>query len=280
MSDANSKALALVPRSIDEVTSLAERLAKSTLLPSAMRGKEADVLFTIMAGQELGFAPMASIRAFHTIEGKPSMAAEAMVALVLASGKAKYFRRVGEGTAESVTYETWRVGDPEPRRCTWTIAMARTAGLHTKDNWRTYPRPQLSARAKSELAKDVYPDVLAGIYSTEEVLDWSGDVPSALPAAPAAQRNADAVDAEVVSESIEHPAFKLIDAAPTVDALKALGKSELTQLKGAQRAEAKRRYDARMAVLEKAKCDGEHGEPRCADPECWNGNAPQEEVAS
>lgn len=160
--------MAIIPRTIDECTNLAERLAKSELLPKALRNKVPDVLMTIMAGQEMGLAPMASLRAFHVIEGKPVMSADGMVAIVLGSGKAVYFDRIEESVT-SVTYETLRVGSKAPRRCTWTIEMAKTAALHLKDNWRAHPRAMLAARAKSELARDVYPDVLAGCFTADEI---------------------------------------------------------------------------------------------------------------
>lgn len=34
-------------------------------------------------------------------------------------------------------------------------------------------------------------------------------------------------------------------------------------------------YAERFAPGTKVKCDGNHGGPRCADPECWNDSAPQ-----
>lgn len=162
------RSLAIIPRTIDECTNLAERLAKSELLPKALRGKVPDVLMTIMAGAEMGLAPMASLRAFHVIEGKPVMSADGMVAICLGSGKAVYFDRVEESD-KSVTYQTLRVGSKEPRRCTWTIEMAKQAALHLKDNWRAHPRAMLAARAKAELARDVYPDVLAGCFTADEL---------------------------------------------------------------------------------------------------------------
>lgn len=174
----------ITPRTLPEMIDIAERLAKSSLLPEALRGKVPEVLMQIMAGQELGLYSMASLRSFNIIAGKPVMGADAMVAVVLGSGKAEYFRRVGEGTDKSVTYETKRRGQ-EAQRCTWTIEMAKAAALHQKDNWRTFPRAMLASRAKSELARDVYPDVLAGCYSTDEVGDTTPSTP-----------RSDAVDAE------------------------------------------------------------------------------------
>lgn len=168
----DSKALAVRPTAIiptDEsgFASMAERFSKSTLIPTALRAKPEDVLVTLMAGNELGFSPMASLRAVHVVQGKPILAADAMVALVLGRGAAKFFRCVS-ATNESVTYETHRDGDPEPVRETWTIEDATRAGLMGNDNWKKYPRQMLKARCKSVLARDVYPDVLAGCYEEGE----------------------------------------------------------------------------------------------------------------
>lgn len=173
----DTKALAIIPKTITELMTLSELLAKSELLPKALRGKVPDVAMTILAGQEMGLTPMAALRNFHVIEGKPVMSADGMVALALGSGKALYFRRVEE-TNDIVTYETLRVGDDKPKRCSWTKQMAKDAGLNTKDNWRLYPRAMLAARAKAELARDVYPDVLAGCAATEEVADWQRPDPA------------------------------------------------------------------------------------------------------
>jgi len=241
-----TESLALIPRTIDECTSLAERLAKSTLIPEAMRDKMPNVLVTILAGQELGLAPMAALRSIHVIEGKPVLGADAMVAVVLGSGKAEYFTRVEEGP-ESVTYETKRVGATSPRRCTWTKDMAKVAGLHLKDNWRGYLRAMLASRAKTELARDVYPDVLAGCYSHDEARDgdWGGDRASAPPT-----KHADAVDAEIVTPPNDEPWGPEIDAAETEDQLKAIA-PKLAKLEGEEKARAKRRYGNRLGWIKR-----------------------------
>lgn len=202
-------ATVIVPRTLAEVIDLAERLSKSTLLPDALKGKVPDVLMQIMAGQELGLYSMASLRSFNIISGKPVMSADAMVAVVLGSGKAEYVRRI-EATDERATYATKRRGEPE-QRCTWTMEMAKKAALHQKDNWRTYPRAQLSARAKAELMRDVYPDVLAGCFTPDEVDDRT-------PTAVAVQTDArtDAIDAEF-TDSPTQPPFSPADYPELAD---------------------------------------------------------------
>lgn len=168
-----NNALAIIPKTLGEVESLAEKFAKSTLIPDALRNKPADVLVSIMAGSELGLTPMAAIRGVSVIQGKPVLNADTMVALVLGSGLAEFFRPKGQATDTSATYETKRKGESDVQTCTWTIEDAKRAELTGKDNWKKNPRAMLKARAKSMLARDVYPDVLAGCFTEDEAREFS-----------------------------------------------------------------------------------------------------------
>jgi hypothetical protein len=236
-------ALTIVPRTVDEFNDLAERFAKSSLLPKSMQGKAPDVLVTIMAGAEMGLSPMASLRAIHVIEGKPVLSADGMVALVLGSGKAKYFTRVAESDT-SVTYETCRVGTDTPRQCTWTLAQAKAAALEKKDNWRMYPRAMLASRAKAELARDVYPDVLMGCY-TEDEIERSSPIGVSLPTPSPAN---DVTDAEVVSDEPAPPEIAQLEAATTRAEVKALA-SKLADLAEPWKTQARERYSARLKEI-------------------------------
>lgn len=247
-----TESLAIIPRSVEELESLAERLAKSTLIPAAMRDKMPNVLVTIMAGQEMGLAPMAALRSIHVIEGKPVISADGMVAVVLGSGRALYFTRVEESDT-AVTYETHRKGDPHPRRCTWTLEMAKAAGLNLKDNWRAYRRAMLASRAKAELARDVYPDVLAGVMSHDEASDAPFTAPATAPARPMYSPTADVIDAEVVSEtSVDVPPWALeIDACETETQLTEMAPN-LVKLPDGEKALAKARYKERLHLIRKS----------------------------
>src|SRR5678815_3623595 len=128
-----SKALSIIPRTVDDVRNLARMFSASSLLPPDLRGKEADVFVSIIAGQELGLPPMAAIRGVHVIKGRPILSADTMVGVVLGRGVAEYFSCVEEN-GTSVTYETKRAGSPKPQRCTWTMEDAKRAGLNG-DNW-------------------------------------------------------------------------------------------------------------------------------------------------
>jgi hypothetical protein len=240
----STNALTIVPRSLDEVNSLAETLSKSTLLPEALKGKTADIAVQVLAGAELGLAPMASIRGVHIVQGKPLLAADTMVALCLSSGLAEYFSCVEE-TADKVTYETKRMGSPHPQRATWSDEDTKTAGLNTKDNWRLHKKQMRRARAKAILARDVYPDVLAGCFDPDEVHVDARDSGVAL--------REDAIDAEVIeTPTVVRSLLDDIDTAPSEDALKALAPSVRDQIPPQFKDEANRRYKARLATLREA----------------------------
>ena len=134
------------------------------------------VLSTLMLGRELGLPAMAALRSVHIIEGKHSLSAELMVALVLKSGMAEYFRVV-ETTDRICTYETKRKGNEKPLSLSYTIEQAELAGLlyvrpgKQPGNWHKIPKQMLRARCKSELARLEYPDLLAGLYTPEELRD-------------------------------------------------------------------------------------------------------------
>jgi hypothetical protein len=240
----------IAPRTFSEMLDLADRLSKSNLLSAELRNKPADVLMQIMAGQELGLHAIVSMSSFSIINGKPVLDAKTAVALVLASGKCEYFRRV-EAVEGKVTYATKRKGEPE-QRCTWTIDMAKKAALHQKDNWRTFERQMLAARAKSELANDVYPDVLKGIGIREEIMDRDGVIDAEFVDMPAADQET----------TIDAPEVLAIDDMQTVEALKAQGLL-VAQLKltGSTAERANGRYKARMAWLKSQPAAASAPEP-------------------
>lgn len=155
----------LDPRSMKEARALATDMHASRLFSAY--GNPQSVLATVLAGRELGFQAMASLRAFHVIEGKSVLSAEAIRALVLRSGKAKYFRCT-ERTATRATFETKR-GDDPPLTLSYTIEEAQTAGsAKAGSGYTKNPADMLVARASAKLARLVYPDVTNGMYAAEE----------------------------------------------------------------------------------------------------------------
>lgn len=158
------------PQNIEEAMKLAGMLSDSGLVPSALRGKPADVLVVLMKGRELGLSPMASLGNIHVIEGKATLSSDLIQGLVLDSGVCEYFRLV-ESTNAVARYVTKRKDSEHETPMEFTIEDAKNAGLLNKDNWRKYPKAMLRARAAADLLREVYPDVCAGLYDADEADD-------------------------------------------------------------------------------------------------------------
>lgn len=151
-----------------EAWRLAEKIAGTAFVPSALRGKPESVLACMLAGNELGLPLMTSLSKIHVVDGRPGLAAETMRALVLSAGHELW---IEEKSNTAVTVGGKRAGSPREQRVTWTLDDARAAGLAAKDNWKKYPRAMLTARAMAELCRDLFPDVIGGLYAVEELAD-------------------------------------------------------------------------------------------------------------
>ena len=159
----------LDPRSMKDARILAKDMHDSRMFSAY--GSPQAVLSTVMVGRELGLPAMASLRGIHNIEGRHALSAQLMVALILKSGLAEYFDPV-EFDETHATYETLRKGSRKPITLTHTIDMARIAGLvKDKSNWVKVPTDMLVARAQSRLARMVYPDIVGGLYTPDELAE-------------------------------------------------------------------------------------------------------------
>ena len=157
--------LALIRR---DMAALCADIGTSNLLPGPLRGKPADLMVILLTGEELGISPMKAVRSIYVVDGKPTLSADLMGGLVMASPVCVYLRpvRVDDRAAE---YETLRRGWPEPMRMSYTIEQAQNAGLAGKGNWAKHPAAMLRARCIAALVRAAYPDIMMGIYETDEL---------------------------------------------------------------------------------------------------------------
>jgi len=113
--------------------------------------------------------PAVAMRDFHVIQGRPALKADAMLArFQQAGGKVDW----KEYTDEKVTgvFSHPQGGTLE---LSWTLAKAKAIGIANKDNWKNYPRAMLRARVVSEGIRSVYPGCVVGVYTPEEVQDFT-----------------------------------------------------------------------------------------------------------
>jgi hypothetical protein len=155
------------PTNIEQAMTLATTLSKSGLIPDSLRNKPADVLVVLMTGRELGLGPMQALRGIAVINGKPVLSADLLVAQCLRHRDVCEWFRLVESTDKAARYETKRAGS-EPVAMAWTIEQANAAGLTGKGPWKAHTAAMLRARCSAALARAVYPDLVGGMYETDE----------------------------------------------------------------------------------------------------------------
>jgi hypothetical protein len=156
---------------------VATKLVTTSFVPEVFRNKPHEATAAILAGDELGFSPMASLRAFDVIQGTAAPKAITQRAVVQSRGHDIW--KV-ESTSTRAIFRGRRAGSNEVQESVWTIERARQLGLAGKPNWKNQPEAMLIARATAECSRLVASDALLGIpYAAEELADGVyGDLPS------------------------------------------------------------------------------------------------------
>lgn len=157
---------------VADVSRLASHIADTEFVPKGLRGSAPATAAAMLYGREVGLPPMTALNMTHVVEGKPGLSAEGMRALVLAAGHDIEFT---ETTGAVCRMRARRRGAERWTELAWTIDMARAAELTGKSNWKKYPRALLQARCTTELCRMVFPDVIHGFRSVEELEDMRGE---------------------------------------------------------------------------------------------------------
>ena len=150
------------------IVALANEISETEFVPAALRGNSPAVAACILFGREIDVAPMHALQNIHIIEGRPSVSAEQMRAMVLAAGHEIAF---GETSGAKCEIKGRRKGSQVWTVVEWTAAMADAAQLLGKKNWIRYRGDMLIARASAKLCRMIFADVVRGMRTTEELED-------------------------------------------------------------------------------------------------------------
>ena len=143
-----------------------ERMAVAIAKSGLFGVKTPDQALSLMLlAQAEGLHPAIAARDYHIIDGKPALKADAMLARFMAAGGRVEWHELSD-TEVAATFSHPASGS---LRISWTIEMAARAELTKKDNWRKYPRAMLRSRVVSEGIRSVYPGVITGVYTADEL---------------------------------------------------------------------------------------------------------------
>ena len=159
---------------------MADVMAKSGLLPKTLDTKE-KVFIALQWGVELGLSPMVAVTNIAVVNGRPTLSADIMYAIVRNNPDyAGIEWRRKDNTVADVVIKRRNGNAVEEFNGYYDVDMAKRAGLFDKENWRKYPERMLKHRALSFALRDAFPDVLAGLYNPDEMADTT---PQAAPPA-------------------------------------------------------------------------------------------------
>lgn len=128
------------------------------------------IVMAITRGYELGMTPHQSLTSIIVIEGRYSLSAEAMRALVLSNLRAdrgEYFIVNSDDT--KAVAKAFRYGWPEAQTRELTCAQLSKTNTGNNPNFKTRPRVMLSARVTSEACRDWFADITGGFYTPDEM---------------------------------------------------------------------------------------------------------------
>lgn len=148
-------------------TVLAQQFAASGLFPDLQ--SEAQAYVKVVAGQELGLGPLASVSGLNVIKGRVTFSANLLASMV--KRHPRYDYRVADHNERGCRIVFTEAGE-EIGVSTFTMDDAQRARLGGT-NWEKYPKAMLFARALTQGVRWFCPDVTAGAaaYSPEEIAD-------------------------------------------------------------------------------------------------------------
>lgn len=147
-----------------DIITLGKTLAASGYFRDARDASQAIV--KVLAGQELGISPIASMTGIFIVKEKVTLSANLIAAVIKRSGKYNY--RVCAMDNDACAIEFFEHGETIGLS-EFSMKDAAAAGL-SGGNWKSYPRNMLFARAMSNGAKWFCPDIFAGpIYTPDEL---------------------------------------------------------------------------------------------------------------
>jgi hypothetical protein len=157
-----------VIESLKEPMALGEVFIKSGMFADVK--SQAQAVVKIIAGREIGLAPMESMQNIYmTPQGKIGVMAKIVGALIKKSKKYDYVIEKLDETECIIAFFTIE-GEKrtEIGKSGFTAKDAARAGLINKDNYKNYPRNMNFARALMNGARWYTPDVYCG-YAVEEI---------------------------------------------------------------------------------------------------------------
>jgi len=169
--------------SLQELQRRAEIYVASGLLPKEVKTWQTAVVLMDMA-QNLGIKIQFAGRFFNIIQGQPTLSPKGMMAVIFQSGLLTKYEYRDDGQCAHLTLGRYQGKNKPPIEFTGTFSIEDASKMMTKEyingvqqviplsqkfNWKSMPRVMRKWRALSESANFLFPDIIGGMHTPEEI---------------------------------------------------------------------------------------------------------------
>lgn len=159
----------------------AQDLSKSTMIPMQYQNNYANCLVALEYANRTGQSPLQVMQSLNVIQGRPSWDSKALIGMINTSGKYDHDLRFTYGKNDKGEIDScfaWTKKDGEViEGIPYTMEKAEKEGLIKKNNsfWNKDHVLMLTYRAVSRFASINCPEITLGLYTTEEVRDFTNN---------------------------------------------------------------------------------------------------------
>jgi hypothetical protein len=157
----------------------AQDLSRSTMIPTQYQNNYANCLVALEYANRTGQSPLQVMQSLNVIQGRPSWDSKALIGMINTSGKYDHDLRFTYGKDEKGEINScfaWtRKNGDVIEGIPYTMEKAKKEGLLNKNNsfWNKDHVLMLTYRAVSRFASINCPEITLGLYTTEEVRDFT-----------------------------------------------------------------------------------------------------------
>ena len=169
--------------SFNQALRMADCLARSTIVPKTYQGNVGNCMIAIEMASRINTSPMMVMQNLYIVNGNPAWSSQWIIAMINSSRKYKTELQFEFGHDEAdggLSCRAW-VEDRQGHRVEGpkiTMTMAKDEGWLGKNGskWKTMPEVMIRYRAASFFGRVNCPDMVMGIYTSDEVYEMGDTV--------------------------------------------------------------------------------------------------------
>lgn len=164
------------PKNLAGLWRLGVMYSKSALVPDHYKNKPDDCAIAVQMALRCKVDILTFLQSSYIVHGKPGIEAKLAIAMINGSGQIKgriRWKFEGEGRTRKCTAVATDAltGDLIEQSVTWAMAEAEGWTKKSGSKWLTIPDLMFQYRSAMWLARTNFPDVLMGMYTTDEIED-------------------------------------------------------------------------------------------------------------